>query len=204
MAVAVDLHEDVDTINVDLDGKLIHFSGTAKTDSPIFDTFFGVGKESGHFLKIKRNVEMYQWVESKHYKEKKNFGWSSDTINTYTYTKECKIFVISSSSFKGDSEGHENPEGSMLYQNKVFVADNIHVGDFLLSIDVVQKMNWWRSLPYSLTVDSILDDSARTIATRSGDAFYFGAGTQSDPQIGDTRVMFQHADAAVSSQTWQF
>jgi len=243
MAVVVDLHEDVDTINVDLDGKLIHFSGTAKTDSPIFDTFFGVGKESGQFLMIMRNVQMYQWVEREH-KEEEN----SDTITTYTYTKEWVPFVISSSSFKGDSKGHENPEGGMLYQNQVVVANDIHVGDFLLSTDIVQKMNWWQSLPFSLTVDSILDDSARTNATSSGGAFYFGAGTQSDPQIGDTRVifkgvrsqvisivarqtgkslstytsksggsvllveagyhdeaeMFQHAEAALSLQTWHF
>lgn len=95
---------------------------------------------------------MYQWVESKHSETKKNTGGSTDTTTTYTYTKEWEDSLISLSSFQ-DKKGHLNPERGMLYENKIFVADDIQVGVFLLSTGIVQKMNWWGSLADSLTVD---------------------------------------------------
>src|SRR3989344_2280935 len=43
------------------EGKLIHFSGLAKTPSVLTDVDFGVG---GSALKLRRIVEVYQWEEN--------------------------------------------------------------------------------------------------------------------------------------------
>ena len=199
LRVAVDLMEDTQEINGDLNGKLIHFSGTATTDSQVYDTTFGVGDQSGdNFLKIRRSVEMYQWVEHERSETTKNTGGSTDTEYTYTYTKEWKGSVVNSAYFKGDAYGHENPE-IMQFQTRDFVAENIEVGAFLLSSEIVDMMNWWKPFPKTLSMDSILDESTSSSATLYGDVFYFGSGNPSYPSVGDTRVGFDVVPSQVIS-----
>jgi hypothetical protein len=202
LAVVVDLFENTNTIDPGLEGSLIHFTGQATTDSQITDPIFGVGPE--HVLKLKRNVEMYQWVESKHTETTKNTGGSTDTTTTYTYTKAWKDTL--QSGFEGEPEGHENPT-SMLYVAQSFVADDIRVGAFPLSSEILSKIYWWQPLPDSLSTESILEQPNTSYVTISGNAFYFRTAdeatttttTTTTPQIGDTRVSFQIIPSQVVS-----
>jgi len=182
LKIDIDLVKDTQQINADLNGKLIHFSGNATTDSPVYDPDFGVGNQSGdNFLKVRRTVEMYQWVEDE------EFG--HDDV-TYTYTKEWKDSVVDSAYFHDNASGqYSNPE-SMLFQNRKIVAEDILVGAFLLSSDIVDKMNWWEYVPNSLSMDSVLDESISSKAKLYGSVFYFGKDYHY-PKVGDTRVFFE-------------
>ena len=201
-----DLSDDFKTIDPDNDGKLVHFTGIAKSDSGIFDTTFGVGntdanthpKIGDHFLKIKRNVEMYQWIETVHTNSGNQSGGSTDdTTTTCTYSKRWSEFPISSDLFTCDTWGHRNPE--MLFTREDFEADDIRVGAFQLSHDIVKKMNWWRSLPHRLKIESIPDDSVRVRARVWANGYYFGYGTPTFPAVGDTRVTFRVVPSQVIS-----
>jgi len=81
----------------------------------------------------------------------------------------------------------------MLYEQKVFVVENIRFGNVTLPFDVANTTNMeWVSQHNFLNVRSIPDETARSRAKLTDDmeAYYFGS--QENPQIGDTRVSFRH------------
>ncbi|CAB9529373.1 Transmembrane protein 43 (Partial), partial [Seminavis robusta] len=183
-----------ESVNAENEGSLIHFVGTAKPDSQVTDPIFGVAPPNA--LLLKRTVEMYQWTESSHSETRKNTGGSTDTVTTYSYSKEWRDRAVDSGSFE-ESSGHQNPSGGMLFPSDTVAANPIHVGAFELSSAVVQKMHWYQPLQSGISVDTIQDNSTRNQATVFGSRFYFGDGSSGSPQIGDTRVSFEQ----VPSQT---
>jgi len=168
------------------EGKLIHFIGDAESSDTISDSLFGVAPPN--ILKLKRNVEMYQWVEKKSSQTQKNAGGSTTTKTTYTYDKAWMSTIVDSSSF-GKAEGHTNPS-SMTYQAQNIVADPITVGSFTMSQAVTNKMNWFKDMKSALSVDDITDESTRSQAKKIDNGFFFGNDSKS-PEVGDTRVSFE-------------
>ena len=80
-----------DTIDAANDGKLVHVSGDATTDETLSDADFGVSLKA---IKLKREVEMYQWVEKSTTKS------SSNSKKTkYTYSKQWRTGLVKSSKF---------------------------------------------------------------------------------------------------------
>lgn len=199
------VHKNIGTtsVNATLDGKLVHLSGIAETDSQVFDPIFGVGTTdtqiSDHFLMIQRNVEMYQWTEQQSSETKKNVGGSTTTETTFTYSKQWKGYHVNSVAFLEDDD-HVNPD-KMLYDDAEFVAGDIRVGALQLSDKIVSKMRWWESLPSTALVGtkSIPDQTTANTASLSGDTYYFGTGNPSAPKVGDTRVNFEAVPSQIIS-----
>jgi hypothetical protein len=106
------------------EGALVHFIGLAETKYAISDSNFGVSTQA---LKLKRTVEMYQWVEEAHSETKKKVGGSTETVTTYTYSKQWKSDFVNSNRF-AKSDSHTNPS-SMPYTTTVINADPIDVGN---------------------------------------------------------------------------
>ena len=52
---------EADTVDAANDTKLVHFTGEATTAETLSDSTFGMSKLA---IKLKRNVEMYQWKET--------------------------------------------------------------------------------------------------------------------------------------------
>lgn len=94
-----------DTLNSADEGKLVHISGSAKTDSILKDEVFQV---SANAFALRRSVQMYQWIEEKEETTKEKLGGSEETTITYTYRKEWSSFRADSSKF--EEAGHDNPQ----------------------------------------------------------------------------------------------
>ena len=122
--ISVESNAAVDPEN---EGKLVHMSGKAQTKDVLSDGVFGI---SATAIKLKREVEMYQWIEESHTTEKKKVGGSVEKTTTYTYKKDWSSKAISSGGFK--EAGHDNP-GVMEFQGEEQYAANVSFGAFKLS-----------------------------------------------------------------------
>jgi len=122
--ISVDSNDKVDAEN---DGKLVHMSGKVDTKDVLSDDVFGI---SATAIRLKRNVEMYQWIEESHTTEKKKMGGSVEKTTTYTYKKDWSSNAINSSGFK--EQGHDNP-GAIEFPEEEKYAANVSFGAFKLS-----------------------------------------------------------------------
>lgn len=124
------------------EGQLVCISGQAVTDVQLKDETFNVVVNA---LKLRRTVEMYQWVQQEERKTKRNTGGSTETTVTYNYVKQWSNVPIPSDQFK-QSKGHENP-AAMPWSSQEQTASPITLGGFTLSPSLVDKINTY--VPYS-------------------------------------------------------
>jgi len=90
------------------EGKLIHTTGTVVIADPLVDPEFGVTAAG---VRLNRNAEMYQWVESSKSETRTKLGGGQETVTTYSYAKEWKSEAVDSSQFQQqallqDAGGH--------------------------------------------------------------------------------------------------
>ena len=157
-----------DTIDAANDGKLVHVSGDATTDETLTDADFGVSLKA---IKLKREVEMYQWVEKSTTKS------SSNSKKTkYTYSKQWRTGLVKSSKFE-DPKGHTNPE-TMPYQAQESAAKNVTLGGFTLSTSQIEY----------LTPEATYLPPETSYTQQDG--YLYLSGSPAEPTIGTVRVRF--------------
>ncbi|MDU9050736.1 MAG: TMEM43 family protein [Candidatus Electrothrix sp. Rat3] len=184
-AVISVLADQVDAKN---EGKLIHVTGKATTEDILTDPVFGVSENA---LRLRRNVEMYQWQESSQSETKKKLGGGTETVTTYSYSKGWEDNIVSSSSFK-KPVGHENPD-SMPYASEEQTADRVTLGAFTLSSSQINRINRFEPLAIdsnTLGSDTLSPDGLDSRMTRQANGFYLGDNPAS-PQVGDVRIQFE-------------
>ncbi|MEM9017937.1 MAG: TMEM43 family protein [Verrucomicrobiota bacterium] len=173
-----------DSAKVDpaMDGKLVHMTGAAEVSGELTDKDFGISETA---IRLNRSVEMYQWVENVSTEEDTKVGGSTETTKTYSYSKEWRPNLVSSSSFKV-TDGHQNPS-EMPYQSATWVSDQVTFGAFQLPEFLVKKIGG--SQPLEITSKQSLPASLgdRTILSEGG--FYIGE-SPSAPAVGDLRVSY--------------
>ena len=174
---------DSATVDPANEGKLVYLTGKAVTDETLTDGQFGV---SANAIKLKRNVEIYQWKEKKSTSKKKKTGGSTQTTTTYNYTKAWSKTLVKSSSFNKPS-GHVNPT-SMPFSMKNQKATNVKLGGFDLSSGLIGKINAYESLPVTDSV-AIPAELASKLKKHNG-GFYYGSNPAS-PAVGDMKITFQ-------------
>lgn len=183
---------DPSAIDASYEGRLIHFYGTAVPRSDVSDATFGVTPSARGVdaIKLRRAVEMYQWMEESRSETHKTKGGGSETTKTYTYTKGWTSREVESSSFD-QPYGHENPS-RFPFLSTDFVADPVTVGAFTLPEDMVGMISWFDPLGYPISLDSIPDESIRSKSTSYGQGYFlsYGGGVPSYPAVGDVRVTF--------------
>lgn len=164
------------------DNHLVHLSNKLRTAQLLHDPNYRVALQA---VKLKRQVEMYQWVE---YQESRDYVEDGEqkSETTYTYNTEWKSEVINSRNF--DKEiGHMNPS-AMAVESVTVVAPEVWVGPFLLSKGLVEQINNFRTLnPSGLPVSQF--DSYLTV---DGEYFYHTPNPRR-PEVGDIRVSFSYA-----------
>jgi hypothetical protein len=172
--------ERVDPANA---GKLIHVTGLADTEATLTDPLFGISAKA---LKLARDVEMYQWKEHSEKKTTEKLGGGTETVTTYTYSKEWSKKLNNSSGFKQAAD-HKNP-GAMPYAEEDQTAKSVTLGAFQLTPSLVGKITREEVLP--LGSATVIPETLQGKAKISDSSFYVGADP-ANPQIGDTRIIFK-------------
>ncbi|XP_028262391.1 transmembrane protein 43 [Parambassis ranga] len=162
--------------------RLVHLSARLRTSQPLYDPNYKVVVQA---VKLKRQVEMYQWVE---YQESRDYQENGETKTetTYTYNTEWKSELVNSRNF--DQEiGHQNPS-AMAVESVTVVAPEVQVGPFLLSKGLVEQINNFQTLSLRdfpvFNLDpflSIYDD------------YFYHTQHPRRPEVGDVRVKFSFA-----------
>lgn len=176
----------VDPLN---EAKLLHLAGPLQTSKPLFDPNYGV---SMHCVQLKRQVEMYQWVEYEESKEYEEDG-EKKTETRYTYNTEWKSEVISSRHFDREI-AHQNPS-AMAVESYTAVAADVQVGNYYLSKDLINKIDSFKQLSLSQIRNPHPD------VTIEGSYFYHSADPK-NPEVGDLRISFWYAGVSMGGPTF--
>lgn len=161
---------------------LVHLTAALQTSQPLHDPNYKVELQAA---KLKRQVEMYQWVE---YHESTDYQENGETKTetTYTYNTEWKSELINSRNF--DKEiGHQNPS-AMAVESVTVVAPEVRVGPFVLSNGLVDQINDFQTLGLKDFPTSKLD----SFLSIDDDYFYHTLNPRR-PEVGDVRVRFSYA-----------
>jgi hypothetical protein len=166
-------------INPANEGDLIHVTDKVISEDTLLDYDFKVTSTG---LRMKREVEMYQWAENKSKAKKKNLGGSETTTSTYTYEKKWSKNLVKSSGFK-EINGHINPD-AIPYQEQEYNVQNATIGAFKMSEDLLSDLNKYN--PISLNNYEPIVANAKV----ESNSIYIGTGDNQYPQIGDVKITF--------------
>lgn len=182
-----------DTIDPANEGKLIHISGKVETSDVPTDSEFGIAAYGA--VALRRDVEMYQWVEKSESKSETKLGGGEETVTTYTYAKEWRSDRQDSSDFR-QPEGHENPE--MQVESQSFTIGTATVGAFTVSGEDVAGLGDRNDLAVSAADLARVQEylSGTVLLDRGG--FYVGS-SKSAPQVGDLRIRYTRSDLSEAS-----
>lgn len=170
------------SLDLQNNNRLVHLSSQLHTSQPLHDPNYGIAVQA---VKLRRQVEMYQWVEYRESKDYKENG-ETKTETTYSYNTEWKSELVNSRHF--DEEiGHQNPS-AMAVESVTVVAPEVGVGPFSLSKGLVEQINNFQTLslrdfpPFHLAPYLSID----------ADYFYHTQYPRR-PEVGDVRVRFSFA-----------
>ena len=158
----------IDTVDMQNEGKLIHATGNAVTDTVLTDSMFpGISLKA---IKLARTVEYYQWVENESTREEKQLGGSVKKITTYSYEKDWVSAPVDSSSFK--EAGHDNIVHLTGVEDMRRSAEKVNFGAFVLTSSQISSISG--SKPVELK-DVPMPDELKGRTTVSGNTVYIGA-----------------------------
>jgi hypothetical protein len=164
------------------EGKLVHVCGTAATEETLSDSELGL---SAVALRLRREVQMYQWHERKESKTERKVGGSEETTTTYTYEKVWAPGAIASSGFK-HPEGHENPAQARLKAEER-TAQAASLGAFQLTPSLTARIDRFEPLPATAESLARVAEGLRKELKLAESGYYLGA-EPSSPKVGDLKI----------------
>lgn len=173
-----------DAVSAGNEGKLIHVAGAVDIPGELSDEEWNVTAKA---VKLIRTVEMYQWKEEEKSESKKKLGGGTETVKTYTYSKEWSDEPIDSSQFQ-ETAGHENP-GGFPVDSATLVADPVTVGAFTLSSEQIDQLTQANDLKVNPAAAEQLPDEVRDRVKVAEGRYFLGADPAA-PAVGDVRVSF--------------
>lgn len=168
------------------EGKLVHFTGEARTPSVLTDVDFGVG---GSALKLRRIVEVYQWKENTKSNTKEKLGGGTETATTYTYSQDWSDRLIDSSSFQ-EAETHKNPT-TKRFENKEWLATHVSVGAYEIPHDLLSALSGYQPFTINSEMLKTLPYSTQEQVELTGNMIYVQSNASGTPQTGDTRIQYE-------------
>jgi hypothetical protein len=151
-------------------GKLAAVSGTLASTERVGDAYFAPGP----FLAVKREAEMYAWIEESHTETQKNAGGSETKTTTYTYHKSWT--GSPSRSFR--KAGYRNP--AMSVSDATTKAKRAKVGVMAVDMATLELPAY---KPVSLSARNTRNGQPK------GPYLYLGDRSGS-PAIGDIRLSY--------------
>lgn len=179
--------ETVDTGN---DGKLVHTTGHAQAKDEVADAVFGAKLPGA--IKLRRTVEMFQWVETKKTTTKTKLGGGEETVTEYHYQQDWSEKYHSSQEFH-HPQGHANTKP--VYESETFVSRDATIGAFALPEFLIHQWNDLR--PMSVGMDGLKPEH-REKAQLHG-AWLHLSGRAERPVNGDLRIKFHSIPAGEAS-----
>lgn len=165
------------------DGRLVHVTGAASAAGTLTDPMFGASAEQA--LSLRRDVEMFQWKETKKSQTRDKLGGGQETVTEYSYGTEWSAAAQDSSRFQFP-DGHENPP--MPFEAHTVLAKDARLGDFTVPDWILGRITATEAIPAQrLAVPADLHPPMRA----QGDWLVSGDG--GNPKVGDVRVRFREA-----------
>ncbi|SIQ74941.1 Protein of unknown function [Rhizobium sp. RU20A] len=184
-----------DVIDPAHEGKLVHLSGKVVPDGTPEDPAFSVSATGAAGLR--RDVEMFQWVEESRSETKKTLGGGEETVTTYSYKKDWQSRPVDSSRFR-EAEGHANPP--MPFESDHFSVPSAHIGAFVVDGETIANLGTTKPLPLSPDMVRQIEQTIATGLPVSTDGTtLFVAENRNAPAIGDLRIRFQRQDVSEAS-----
>lgn len=162
-------------------GHLVHLTGTMTTDEPLVDTQYGVSVPA---VKLRRRVEMYQWMEHAHTEEYEEDG-EKKKRTTYHYSREWRTDLVNSLYF-AERWFHENPS-TFPIKHKKWIAQQAMVGSFQLSPALLDLISDWKPVQLSLTPEMEQEQ------VKIHDDYIYYSHNHWFPEIGDVRINYDFA-----------
>jgi len=160
------------------DGKLIVLSGLAQSEGEIRDISFGV---SVNGVKLERTVESYQWIEICENEGDSESEDGESSIENCRYEREWREELVDSSEY---SDQRRNNPASRIYSSKVFVPENITVGEYAIPAKLAKDLI---SEKLDLLSQEILDVNYRLY-----DNYLTNSKDPTRPQTGDIRISYRY------------
>lgn len=173
---------DISTVDVSLNGTLIHAIAVASTEDVLTDPDYPVSENA---IQLVRDVEYYQWIESTSTTTKDKIGGGQETVTTYNYSKAWTDSPVNSSEFKDPEYQGSNTILKKVDDSQV-IAQNVSFGAYQLPASLVRSIPC--DTPVELPADVATDSTMRVIHN----VLYYGKDPD-NPQVGDVRVTFKKA-----------
>ncbi len=187
------------TPSKDHEGDFVHVSGPLSTSEVLEDELFNV---RGEGIRLRRQVDMYQWVEKSEQEKKKKIGGGTKTTTTYSYTQKWLGHIENSDNFK-EKSGHENPK-QMPFSSFQAQARDVSLGGFRLPESLINRVDG--DQPIAVDKETLPAEIAEKVVIREegnqGSTIYWSqqpGGPSETPAIGDVRIRFTLAPAETVS-----
>ncbi len=173
---------DAGEVSPNNEGRLVHTTGLATTEETLRDREFGIAQNA---LRLRRTVEMYQWIEEQDSETRKKVGGGTETDTTYTYRNEWRDELVRSSEFE-EQAGHENPS-DIPFKSLDLLAEKATLGAYRLPSSMVARISAFEdlSVPEGAKPPRLVRKKGQAYAG----GFYIGDAPDS-PQVGDVRISF--------------
>jgi len=100
------------------EGMLVHVSGKTALTGPAADAMFGV--TAPDLIKLRRSVEIFQWIETKKETTTTRTGGSEETVTEYSYATGWDDDIHNSSDFRYPEgiKTHRPPPNPRIFRRK--------------------------------------------------------------------------------------
>lgn len=161
-------------------GQLVHFSGLVETEETLVDPLFAI-RAGG--LVLRREAEMYQWLEEEHRQTRTDASGHRRTRVTYSYDRAWAAYAVQSDRFH-EPTGHENA-GSMPFKSEAFVAESEGIGGIAIPRVLLEQIAYREPLSAAEATGPDLD-----LAREPGEDYLYYRHHPGITSVGDLRVGF--------------